>query len=98
MLSCVIQVLCLTAQKGMALILTIPLLSYLLLLTFVELFPSAGTMIWQSKETSNTASTEQAGRTHSTEKKSWKICLKQDIFPKLDLHRINAWRYFCVSE
>lgn len=89
-----IDVLCLTAQKGMALILAIPLLSCLLLLTFVELFPPVGTMTWQSKDTSNTASTEPAGRTHSTEKKSRKIWLKQDIFPKLDLHRIEAWRYF----
>lgn len=38
MLSCVIHVLCLTPQKGMALILAIPFLSYLLLLTFVEFF------------------------------------------------------------
>lgn len=76
MLSCVIHVLCLTAQKGMALILAIPLLSYLLLLTFVELFPSAGTTIWQSKETSNAASTERAGRTHSTEKKILKNIVK----------------------
>lgn len=58
MFGCVIHVLCLTAQKGIALIPAIPLLSYLLLLTFAELLPSAGTTIWQSKETSNTASTE----------------------------------------
>lgn len=58
MLGYVIHVLCLTAQKGIALIPAIPLLSYLLLLTFAELFPSAGTTIWQSKETRDTASSE----------------------------------------
>lgn len=63
------------------------------------LFSSAETTIQQSKKQArlpalSRQNTHHWKKNHPKHNQTWKIKLKQEIFPKLDPHRRNTWSYF----